>query len=316
MQNAFLFSLNKLHCQSYKRTHKFKKIKHNKKSLRCPMLDRWGHEGLQAKVPLGVAGRHAGHVVELARLGDLRLGRQHDRFGGLLLGLALSARRRQGNVLRVADQLLDAHPHLASGLVRVEAEADHLAVVCRQTHGVEGGRGHLVVREIVDGVLPEGETGAPLGEHEAHAGCAPGPGAALVVQQHRNSGVHQAPVLLADALVQVGQRRADVHLRSQPAEEALDLGPLKLRDHPIVQTDQIVLAVLVLCVILFVDVVPVQALLLLKLLQLLLLLLMVPMMMVMVVVVMVMTMTSGTAAAGSVGATATAGVAGLAGNRL
>lgn len=93
------------------------------------MLDRWGHEGLQAKVPLGVAGRHAGHVVELARLGDLRLGRQHDRLGGLLLGLALPARRRQGDVLRVADQLLDAHPHLTGGLVRVEAEADHLAVV-------------------------------------------------------------------------------------------------------------------------------------------------------------------------------------------
>lgn len=279
------------------------------------MLHRRGHKCLQAEVSLGVAGGHTGHVVKLARLRDLRLGRQNDWFRGLLLRFALPSGGREGNVFRVADELLDADPHFAGGLVRVEAEADYLAVVCRETHGVEGCGGHLVVGEIVDGVLPEGEAGAPFGQHEANAGCAPGPGAALVVQQHRNSGVHQAPVLLADALVQVGQRRADVHLRSQPTEEALDLRPLKVRDHAVVQTYQIVLAVLKLCVIFFVDVIPVQELLLLLrllllLLQLLLLLLVVPMMMVVVMMVMMMPVTSGTAAAAGVGATAAAVLAG------
>lgn len=284
------------------------------------MLLGRSHKCLQTEVSLGVAGGHTGHVVKLARLRDLRLGRQNDRFRGLLLGFALPSGGRKGNVFRVADQLLDADPHFAGGLVRVEAEADYLAVVCRETHGVEGCGSHLVVGEIVDGVLPEGEAGAPFGQHEANAGCAPGAGAALVVQQHRNSGVHQAPVLLADALVQVGKRRADVHLRSQPTEEALDLRPLKVRDHAVVQTYQIVLAVLQLCVIFFVDVIPVQELLLLlrllllllKLLQLLLLLLLlvVPMMMVVVMMVMMMPVTSGTAAAAGVGATAAAVLAG------
>lgn len=171
--------------------------------LGFPVLDRRRHKRLQAEVTRCVVGGNAGNVVELAGLRNLRLRRQDDGFGALL-GLSLPARRGQGNVLWIADEFLHPDPHLAGGLVRVEAEANHLAVVCRETHGVKGCRCDLIVGQIVDGVLPEGEAGAPLCQDKAHPRRTAGPGASFVVQQNRDAGVHQTPVVFAEAFVQIG----------------------------------------------------------------------------------------------------------------
>lgn len=77
---------------------------------------------------------------------------------------------------------------------------------------MKGCRCDLIVGQIVDGVLPEGEAGAPFRQDEAHPRRTARPGASFVVQQHRDAGVHQTPVVFADAFVQIGQRGADVDL--------------------------------------------------------------------------------------------------------
>lgn len=222
-------------------------------SLGFSVLDRRSYECLQAKVTWCVVGRNAGNVVKLTGLRNLRLRWQNDGFAALF-GLPFPSRRRQGNVLRVADKFLHPNPHLTGGLVRVEAEANHFAVVCRETHGVKGCRCDLVVGQIVDGVFPEGEAGAPLCQDEAHPRRTAGSGASFVVQQNRNASVDQTPVVFADAFVQIGKRCANVHLCSQSTEEALHLSPLEVGYHAAIQADQIMLAVLELIVI-FVDVI-------------------------------------------------------------
>ena len=84
-----------------------------------------------------------------------------------------------------------------------------------QAHGVEGGSCHLVVRQVVDGVPPEGEAGAPLGQHEGHSGRTAGLGGALVMQQHWDAREDQAPLVLAHVLVQIGRGGTDKDLRGK-----------------------------------------------------------------------------------------------------
>ena len=91
-----------------------------------------------------------------------------------------------------------------------------------QAHGVKGGPCHLVVGQVVDGVPPEGETGAPLGQHEGHSGRTAGLGGALVMQQHWDAREDQAPLVLTHVLVQVGQRGTDKDLRGK--QKALEEG--------------------------------------------------------------------------------------------
>lgn len=85
-------------------------------------------------------------------------------------------------------------------------------LTARQAHGVEGRSADFVLAQLIDGVLPQREAGAALGQHEGDARQRSRPRRTLVMQQHRHAGVDQAPVVLAAVLVQVGQRRTDEDL--------------------------------------------------------------------------------------------------------
>jgi len=121
----------------------------------------------------------------------------------------------QPYVLRVGREPVDVRPQLLRGLRAVEAQPDQLRVVGGQAHGVEPLAGHLVRREVVDGVLPQGEARAAFHEQYLDARLVPRPRLAAVVQHHRDAGVLQVPAALQGRVVQVqvGHRTAHVHLQ-------------------------------------------------------------------------------------------------------
>lgn len=98
------------------------------------------NERLQAEVARRIVRRHAGHVLELARRGDLRFGRQRRRLRALrrLGGAVLAAGRSAGRTVgRIGDQLLDGVPGVVGGLIGVVAESDQFGVVCGRIQLVE-----------------------------------------------------------------------------------------------------------------------------------------------------------------------------------
>lgn len=102
-------------------------------------------------------------------------------------------------------------------------------------HGVEGAAGDAVVGEVVDGVSPEGEARAALGQHQLYAALCARTCRAEVQQQHRHSGALQPPLVTTRRTqVQVGQRATHVHLRLEAAEGGLDLEALLLGDGGVV----------------------------------------------------------------------------------
>lgn len=96
-----------------------------------PVLNGSRHERLQAEIPRRVLLRDTRYVIKLARMRDLRLGRQlHVLVSWLFLLLPLlPARQAQGNILRITCQPLDAVPHFPGRRIRIETEANHFAVI-------------------------------------------------------------------------------------------------------------------------------------------------------------------------------------------
>lgn len=96
---------------------------------------------LQREVSRPVGRVHAGHVLELARLADVALGRQHHLLRRLLL--LLLARHRQTDVFRAGHETLDVLPEIVRSFRIVEAEPGEAGVIRRETHRVEGRSGDL-----------------------------------------------------------------------------------------------------------------------------------------------------------------------------
>lgn len=101
----------------------------------APMASGGIHKGLQTEVARRIVRRHAGHVLELARSGDLRFRRQRCGFGAFRLlgrrpfataGRAFVGRRRRW----IGDQPFHLVPRFVRRLVRIVAEADDFGVVC------------------------------------------------------------------------------------------------------------------------------------------------------------------------------------------
>lgn len=177
------------------------------------------HEVLQRQVPGPVGHLDVGDVLEAARLRDVRFVREPaDRSRPMLLFPVVfrpAAGAGQPDVLRVGREPLNVRPELLGGVGAVEAQTHQLRVVGGQAHGVETLAGHLVRRQVVDRVLPQGEARAAFHEQYLDARLVPRPRLATIVQHHRDAGVLQIPAALDRrrvVQVHVGHRSAHVHL--------------------------------------------------------------------------------------------------------
>lgn len=68
-----------------------------------PVLDGSGDEGLQTEVARCILLRDTRDVMELARMGNLRLWRQLHVLGTLFLLLSFPARQAEGDILWITD---------------------------------------------------------------------------------------------------------------------------------------------------------------------------------------------------------------------
>lgn len=99
----------------------------------------------------------------------------------------------QPDVLWVRSKPIDMRPESLRGLSAIETQPDQLRVIGGQAHCVESLTGHLVRRQVVDRVLPQCETRAPLYQQYLDAWLVSGPGFATVVQHHRDPREFQIP---------------------------------------------------------------------------------------------------------------------------
>lgn len=92
------------------------------------LLNGRRNKRLQTVVALRIVGRDTGDMVELTRIGDLRFRRQWSRLWSFL-GFSFAAGHRQGDVLRIADQLLNALPNGCGCHRGVVAESNYFGVI-------------------------------------------------------------------------------------------------------------------------------------------------------------------------------------------
>lgn len=111
-------------------------------------------KGLKGEEPGLITGIDCGHVLEIARGGDLGLlgGFVFDRF--LLVSVLLLAWSRKGDVGRIRRQSLNMTMELAGGSRLVEGQPHAATVVGGQVQGVELGFLGAVGGEVIDHVSP------------------------------------------------------------------------------------------------------------------------------------------------------------------
>lgn len=189
-----------------------------------------GSQGGQGVESLLVTTSDTGDMLEAAGQRDLTFAGKRLGLGRpvLLLETLAAFGNRQADIQGIRDQFFDLLPEFLRRIWHVEAESRHAAVVRREVHRVKSDGRLLVAAEVVNDVLPEGEPGAPLGQHDVHHAPRPGPRLALVQNEHGHAGARQLPAAGLAVLghvrkVQVGQAVAAVHVRLVALEAALDL---------------------------------------------------------------------------------------------
>lgn len=74
---------------------------------------------------------------------------------------------------------------------------------------------HTIVGQIVDAILPECETRATFCQDVCNTGYSPWTCRTFVMQKYWNAGVFETPIIFANALVQIGQRWANIDLQKR-----------------------------------------------------------------------------------------------------
>ncbi|CAN8022999.1 unnamed protein product, partial [Ixodes persulcatus] len=190
----------------------------------------WSQRGQRVESLL-VSTANIGDMLEAAGQRDVALPRQGLRLRGpilLLHTLGASLRHGQTDVEGIRYELFDPVPKLLGKVRNVEAEARHPAVVRRQVHRMEGHGGLPVAAQVVDDILPESETGAPLGKDNVHHPSCPCPRLPFVQDEDGNSCPRQFPASWSAVLahfreVQVGETVAGVNVRLVALEARFDL---------------------------------------------------------------------------------------------